>query len=353
MCPRVRVSQHFVRRSAASMIAASLLLWVVVHAASITPVVTFAPPNFPESIAIDKKGNTYVSMLATGAIRKIAPDGTQSTLAVLGSGPTMPFPGRRLTGLAVDARGNVYAALNDVAGTRGIWRISGTGTAALVAALPFAQMLNGLAFDARGNLYVSDSLAGIVYRVERDGSVTDWSTDPLLLGFNPTACGSFPAGPGGANGMSFDKHGDLFVANTTIGAVVRIPVAKDGSAEVANYFAGPTCDLWGADGTAFDKEDNLYVAVNIQGKIVRIDPYGNMDTLAAAPADTLYAPAAIAFGTRRGTRKQIFIANFAVPPLGGGIPGVVTMNVGVRGRPLPWNKWWHAEVRNHRTDLQR
>ena len=116
--------------------------------------------------------------------------------------------------------------------------------------------------------------------------------------------------------------------------MVRIPVAKNGRAEVANYFAGPTCDLWGADGTAFDREDNLYVAVNIQNKIVRIDPNGNLETLAAAPADALYGPAAIAFGTVRGTRKQIFIANFAGPLLGGGIPGVVTMDVGVRGRHL-------------------
>jgi len=310
------------------------LAGIVVHAASITPVVTFAPPNFPESIAIDEEGNTYVSMFASGEIRKITADGTQSMLAVLGSGPTTPFPGRRLTGLAVDARGNIYAALNDVAGTRGIWQISRRGEAALVTALPLAGLLNGLAFDARGNLYVSDSLAGKIYRVARDGSVTDWSTDPLLNGFTPTSCGRFPSA-GGANGVSFDKHGDMFVANTTLGAVVRIPVANNGSAEVANYFAGPTCDLWGADGTAFDNEDNLYVAVNIQRKIVRIDPDGNMDTLAAAPADTLHAPAAIAFGTGMGTRKQIFIANFAIRPLGGGIPGVVTMNVGVPGRPLP------------------
>lgn len=120
MCSGVRVSQHFVRSTAIGVIAASLL-WVVVNAASITPVVTFAPPDFPESIAIDREGNTCVSMFATGEIRMIAPDGTQSTLAVLGSGPTTPFPGRRLTGLALDAPGNVYAALNDVAGTRGIW----------------------------------------------------------------------------------------------------------------------------------------------------------------------------------------------------------------------------------------
>ena len=111
-----------------------------------------------------------------------------------------------------------------------------------MAWLPAAGLLNGLAFDAKGNLHVSDSLAGTIYRVARDGSVTEWSTDPLLKGLNPTSCGTFPS-VGGANGLSFDKHGDMFVANTTIGAVVRIPVANDGSAEVANYFAGPTCDL--------------------------------------------------------------------------------------------------------------
>jgi sugar lactone lactonase YvrE len=310
-------------------VVAAALLWVAVHAASVTPVVTFAPPNFPESIAIDKEGNTYVSLWPVGEVRKIAPDGTQSTLAVLGSGPTTPLPGRGLAGLAVDAPGNVYAALQDIPATRGVWRISRGGTAELMTALPNAGLVNALAFDARGNLYVSDSFLGKIYRVARDGSVTDWSTDPLLKGLNPTDCGSHPGGPIGANGVSFNKHGDMFVLNTTIGAVVRIPVANNGSAEVANYFAGPTCGLWGADGQAFDNEDNLYVAVNIQRKIIRIDPSGNMETLAAA--DGLYFPSAIAFGTGRGERKQIFISNFGF----GGIPGVVTMDVGVPGRPLP------------------
>lgn len=323
MCPHNR---------AVSMIAASSL-WVIVHAASITPVATFAPPSFPESIAIDKDGNMYLSMFATGEIRKIAPDGTHSALAVLGSGPTA-FPGRRLTGLAVDASGNVYAALNDVEATRGVWQISRAGTAARVAALPGAALLNGLAFDARGNLYVSDSLEGKVHRVARDGSVTDWSADTLLQGVNPTSCGSFPSA-GGVNGLAFDKHGDMFVTNTTIGAVVRIPIANNGTAGVANYFVGPTCELWGADGTAFDNHDNLYIAVNIQSKIVRIDRDGNIDTIAAAPGDTLYAPAAVAFGTGTGIRKQIFVANFAIPRFGGGTPSVVTMDVGVPGRPLP------------------
>ncbi len=334
MFSRACTSSPFVFRSVMNVAAVALLSVVAYAASSVSPVVTFAPPNFPESIRIDKQGNTYVSMLTTGEVRKIAPDGTQSTLAVLGSGPTA-FPGRRLVGLALDAPGNVYVALNDVPATRGVWRISRDGTTALIAALPFAGMVNALAFDARGNLFVSDSLGGRIYKVDRDGLVTAWSVDPFLAGATPTTCGRFPAGPGGANGLAFDKHGDLFAANTTIGAIVRIPVASDGAAQVANYLVAPTCELWGADGIAFDNRDNLYVAVNIQGKIVRIDPAGNMETLVARPDAALSVPSDMAFGTGMGDRKQIFITNFAPPPLGGGTPGVMTMDVGVPGRPLP------------------
>jgi sugar lactone lactonase YvrE len=246
-----------------------------------------------------------------------------------------PFPDDALGDLLFDAPGNVYAVLSDIPATRGVWRISGDGTAALIAALPSALAPNDLAFDARGNLYVSDSLAGTIYRVTRDSSVAVWSADPLLSG-SFAICGAFPAGPLGANGLAFDKHGDLFVAITSVAAIVRIPVAADGTAGVANYWVGPTCaDLRGADGIRFDNGDDLYVAVNILGKIVRVDPEGAMETLAAAPADPLYFPSSLAFGTGRGERKQIFITNFAPPIIPGAIPGVVTMNVAEPGRPLP------------------
>ena len=152
-------------------------------ASPVSPVVTFdaSRGENPESIAIDKRGNIYVSMLPTGEIRKIAPDGTQSTLAVLGVGPIPRF----LLGLAVDAPGNVYALLNDVPATRGVWRISPDGAATRIAPLPSAAQLNALAFDHRGNLYITDSIPGTIYRLAPDGSVVNWLTDPLLKASPP------------------------------------------------------------------------------------------------------------------------------------------------------------------------
>jgi hypothetical protein len=293
--------------STALTISATLLVLGAVHASShVVEVVTFTGPDLPHVIAIDKRGNKYLSMFLTGELRKIAPDGTLTTVAVLGTGA----PPRFLTGLAADAQGNIYAALNDVPATRGIWRVSRAGAVDQIAALPAAVFLNALAFDARGNLYVSDQFTGVIYRLARDGSVSVWSSDALLqVSPGLAACPWFM--PSAANGLAFNKQGDLLVAHTSDGAIVRIPVGADGSAGPGTYFALPTCSLVGADHIAFDNRDNLYVAVNSQDKIVRISPDGAMETLASGPVDPLYFPAHIAFGTGLGERKQIFITNLA------------------------------------------
>src|SRR5262249_32162099 len=161
-------------------------LITIVNAASpaVSQVVTFNPAlsQLPESIAIDKRGNIYVSFFVTGEIRQIAPNGTQSTLAILGAGP---FP-RRLSGLAVDASGDVYALLNDIPATRGVWRISRNGSVSLIAPIPTAIGVNALAFDKRGSLFVPDPFKASIYRVGPSGSVTVWVTNLLLQGISPT-----------------------------------------------------------------------------------------------------------------------------------------------------------------------
>jgi len=135
-------------------------------------------------------------------------------------------------------------------------------------------------------------------------------------------------------GGAFNARGDLFVSNTTMGAVISIPVRPDGSADAPAFFVPPNCGLKGIDGLAFDTQDNLYATVNLQNKIVRIDPSGSVDMIAAAPGDPLFFPTGLAFETGFGERKQIFITN-AAPPFLGGTSGIVTLEVGVPGRPLP------------------
>jgi sugar lactone lactonase YvrE len=291
---------------------------------SLERVLTTAPPNLPESISIDHKGTTYLSFPFAQKVVKFGPGGSLSTVATF---PSFPL------GVRLDNEGNVFVA---VVGS-GVWKVPADGGSALqVAGGP--GLWNGLAFDRRGNLYVSDSGGGAIWRLNNGGAFTMWSGSSLLKGTTAAGpCGlvhpAVPSfGPLGANGIAFNKHGDMLVANTDFGEIIRIPVNRDGTAGAASVFSGPDCSLWGADGVAMDNADNLFVAANSKGQIDRVDRSGRVQVLAAG--DPLSFPSDIAFGTGRGERKDIFISNFAAFPTSGGAPGVLEMNAGIPGRPI-------------------
>ena len=289
---------------------------------SLVRVITTAPPNLPESIAIDHSGTTYLSMPFANKVVKFAPGGE---LTIVATFPSM-FP----LGVRLDDEANVFVA---VVGS-GIWKVPAEGGAPeQVASGP--GLWNGLAFDLRGNLYVSDSGGGAIWRLDKEGHFKMWSDSTLLKGTTAAGpCGlvhpAVPSfGPLGANGIAFNKHGDMLVANTDFGEIIRIPTNRDGSAGTARVFAGPSCSLWGADGVAMDRADNLYVAANSKGQIDRVDRRGHVEVLASG--DPLSFPSDIAFGTGRSDRKDIFISNFAAFPTSAGAPGVLEMEVGIAG----------------------
>lgn len=284
----------------------------------LTRVLTMSPPNLPESIALDNHGNMYMSVPFAHAIVKATRTGTVTTIATFSSSV---FP----LGVRLDHKRNVFVA---VAGS-GIWEIPAAGGLAKQL-VNQPGLWNGLAFDGRGNLFASDSHGGAVWRLGNDGTFALWSDSSLLVGTTaPGPCGVIhPAvssfGPLGANGIEFTKHGDLMVANTDFGTIVRIRTNRDGSAGTASVFAGPDCNLWGADGIAVDNSDNVYVAANSKGQIDRVDPDGEVEVLAAG--DPLNFPSDIAF-PKAGERNQIFISNFAAFATSAGAPGVLKMDV--------------------------
>jgi len=297
-------------------------------------ILTTAFPNLPESIAIDQTGTTYLSFPFAGEVAKFAPGGSLSTVDTV---PGIPL------GIKLDAEGNVFIAVIQINPERGkgIWEVPASGGSALQVASGVG-VWNGLAFDHRGNLYVSDTAGGAIWRLAKNGGFTMWSASSLLKGTTaPGPCGivgptvTAGLGPFGANGIFFNKHGDMLVSNTDIGEIVRIPINPDGSAGTASVFSGPACDLWGADGGAMDNADNLYVASDAINQIVRVDPTGRIEVLAAG--DPLNEPSDIAFGMGHGNRTELFISNdaaFPTFPPSTGAPGVLEMNVGIPGAPI-------------------
>ncbi|HSS75534.1 MAG TPA: hypothetical protein VLV54_02215, partial [Thermoanaerobaculia bacterium] len=128
----------------------------------------------PENLVVDRSGTIYITLAITGEIRKIAPNGAQSTLVTLpiGAPPLTvcgPFFGG-LTGIALDPEdGTLYAALAscDVA-SRGIWRISPNGHAKIISKLPLASLPNGIALED-DEIYVADTSQGLIWRVPAEG----------------------------------------------------------------------------------------------------------------------------------------------------------------------------------------
>jgi sugar lactone lactonase YvrE len=294
-------------------------------AAQVQTLATFDPSKgeFPEGVAVDRRQHLYVGLAITGEIRRFDPQGAQSTLA------TLPVGAGFLLGLATDAPGSLYAAVAsfDPATHSAVWRVDRDGSQERIAALPRGSVPNALAFDKTGNLYVTDSALGAVWRIPRGSGPELFVQHPLL---EPEGCTFAP----GANGIAFSQR-SLLVANTCSGRIVSVPVESDASAGAPTTLI-ERVDLIGADGVAVDVRRNLYVVMfggPAGGRLVRISPEGDLEELAGR-ADGLTGPASLAFGAGRDTRKALFITNFdlfSTTPN----PALVRVDVGIPGPPLP------------------
>jgi sugar lactone lactonase YvrE len=118
---------------------------------------------------------------------------------------------------------------------------------------------NVLTFDKQGNVYISDSFQGVIWRTGPNGGTpTEWASGPLL---RPNGVPPF-----GANGLAFNNNGDtLFVANTANDTIIKIPVAT----RIPEVFVN---GVNGADGLIIDRHDNLWICANQADEIVVVEP---------------------------------------------------------------------------------
>jgi sugar lactone lactonase YvrE len=286
--------------------------------------------ELPEGIAVDKEGNLYVSLGAPSPlsnfaqIRKISPDGSETVL--------VEFEEPAAAGLAVDAPGNVYYAHFSFFNPdiHGVHRVTRDGATERLPGTEGIFLPNALAFDKVGNLYVSDSWLGAIWRIPHGGSAELWLQHDLLEGL-----GEIPGYPPiGANGIAY-RHGSLYVANTEKGLIARIPILTGGDAGDPEIVAEDP-GLYGLDGIALDVHGDIYAALVLQSKLVRIDPVDGEFTTLLTADDGLDEPASLAFGTGKGDRQTVFVTNYALfPPHSVEGPAVLKVDVDMPGLPLP------------------
>lgn len=192
---------------------------------------TSAELYHPCGLALDSAGNLYIADAASNVIRKLSTSGTIATVAgnqtagYAGDGGAATSASLNTPqGVAVDAAGNVYIADTDnhvvrkVAVDGTISTVAGNGTRgysgdagpATQAALFYPK---SLAVDAAGNLYIVDTFNSRIRVVAADGAITtvagngvpgDWGDG----GPATSARLKFPSG------VALDAAGNLYVADT-------------------------------------------------------------------------------------------------------------------------------------------
>ncbi|HRE89649.1 MAG TPA: hypothetical protein PK095_10990 [Myxococcota bacterium] len=293
-------------------------------------VVAFDPSKIetPESVVFDLAGNMYVSLALTGEIRKIAPDGTQSTLAVLPLG--VAPPGALLPGimgaLAVRFDGTLYASLASAdPSQKGIWEVRPNGRARKLASLPEAALPNGIALRL-GHLHVADSALGVVWRTSVHGGTAEaWIDDPVL----DVVPGPIAIAPG-ANGIQF-FGGEAYVCNSSAFTIYAFPVDLLGRAGAPRVHAvGVACDDF-----AFDLAGNVFVTTDPFNTLVLVRPDGSQEVLLTAE-DGLDGPTAASFGPL-GQKRTLFISNAAFPFFTTTFrPSIIALDLPIPGAP----RWW-------------
>jgi sugar lactone lactonase YvrE len=285
----------------------------------------------PSSVAADAGGDLYVADTPNQVIRKIAPDGTVTTLAGAAATPGSadgPGPAARFYnpgGVAVDASGNVYVAdtYNDT-----IRRISASGqvtTLAGQAGSPGYQdgagnaarfnSPNDLRVDAAGNVIVADTANHVIRRVAPDGTV---STVAGAAGVSGSADG--PAASArffDPEGVAVAGDGTIYVADTGNDTIRK--VAPDGTVSTLAGIAGASGAANGPgayaqfdapQGIAVDASGTVYVADTGNSAIRKIGADGTVLTFAGPVSSTRLVNLSIR--AQAGTGDSALIAGFVI-----------------------------------------
>lgn len=191
-------------------------------------------------------------------------------------------------GVASDASGNIYLALNNPASVVIVNPTTGTGIVYLASAHAVGgqtlSSLRDLLIDSSNNLYISDignnriiklslttgnvvaTYTGTANSMALDRSGNLWYGDingnvsRILAG---ASAGSIVlTGAGAVWGMAFDSGNNLFVADNTGNAIRRYASPGTGAITVPITVSGPR-------GLYFDANDNLYVAVKSTNQVLK------------------------------------------------------------------------------------
>ncbi|MGP8215928.1 MAG: T9SS type A sorting domain-containing protein [Bacteroidia bacterium] len=242
----------------------------------------------PAGVAVDNSGNIYIADNYYNVIRKVTISGIISTIAGNGyfnneggysgdGGPATAAELSRPTGLAIDAKGNIYIAdtYNDrirkvsiagiittvAGGGNGGQGYGGDGGPATSAILYYPSDVK---IDASGNIFIADAGNDVIRKVNKSGII---STVAGIGGYGQESSSPCPATSSALSyptGIAIDAKGNLYIADEGNNLVSMV-----NSSGILNVVAGggsggtgvlaTTAQLYSPGYVAVDSSDNIYI----------------------------------------------------------------------------------------------
>ena len=255
---------------------------------------SLAQLNEPRDVAVDSFGNVYIADRLNHRIRRLAPDGTISTLAGSGNpgfggdgGPASAAALNSPSAVAVDSEGNVFVAdrsnhrIRKIDGSGTITTIAGTGAAGFSGdgGQGSNAQLNtptGVAVDSAGHVFFADTLNRRVRMISPDGIIT-------------TVAGNGSGGGGGDGGpateaevepwdVAVDGDGNLYIADSTFRIrKVRKPAAVALEGATKGLLAGAIATIAGTGLAGFGGDGGPATGADLNSpRGVTVDALGNV-----------------------------------------------------------------------------
>jgi sugar lactone lactonase YvrE len=245
--------------------------------------------NGPDGIALAPSGDLYVADADNRRIRRVAPDGTVTTVAGSGQPGTRDGPAATAqflypTGVAVDHAGALYIADR---GAHTIRKLTPQGVVSTLAGSDRPGYTDGMGavaqfhdpmavvVDRSGRLFVTDSGSHAIRMIKPDGRVSTVAGSPQAGSVDGTGAAARFNWP---TGLALDDAGNLYVADSNNALIRTISpggqvttlagIGRAGSDDGPGGMAGfhfPT-------GVAVDRQGDVYIADSANNMIRRISP---------------------------------------------------------------------------------
>lgn len=292
-----------IRKISSAGIISTIAKWTVTGFGGDGGSAMLAMLNEPRGLTADVLGNVYVADMRNHRIRKIGADGILSTVAGNGSagfggdgGPATSAALNFPVAVTVDAAGNLYIAdslnhrirrvapngtISTIAGT-GAKGFAGDGAAAVAAQLDTPYYL---AIDAVGDLHFNDSGNGRIRKVTKSGTIRTVAGAglPFFVGDGNPATNAFLALP---QNLTVDAAGNLYVVDAANSRIRKISpngrvwtVAGNGSYGFSGDGGDATnASLMSPVATILDAAGNLYIVDS--ERVRKVTPGGVISTVA-------------------------------------------------------------------------